>query len=241
MKNLLLFGDLKLNYQDLLTVLFKNSDEKYNSFNSKLLNTGVKTIGCRVPVLRKLAKLFTWEEVIDLPENEYYETDLLKGIVLSGASLPFDKKTRILSEFILSIENWAVCDCSVVKVPNDEKDNYFEFFSSLLSSDKQFVCRYGIVNLLSNYLDDVYICRVFESLKQIKIWGEYYVDVAVAWLTATAMAFCRNQTVEFMQNDARQIFNVFSYNKALQKMRESFRVSETDKQWTYSMKIVKKK
>ena len=92
-------------------------------------------------------------------------------------------------------------------------------------------------NLLSNYLDDEHIEEVFATLATITQWGSYYVDMAVAWLVATAMAKCRNATVAYMEGDGRRVLNKFAYNKALQKMRESYRVSAEDKQWTYSLKI----
>ena len=99
------------------------------------------------------------------------------------------------------------------------------------------MCRYGIVNLLASYLDDEHIDRVFAAFCDVKLWGEYYVDMAVAWLVATAMVKCRDKTVEYMQAEGRRILSKFAYNKALQKMRESLRVSKEDKQWTYTMKI----
>lgn len=225
-----------MEYRQLIQLLKENSDEKYNAFNRKIINSGVKSIGCRTPFIRKLAKKFTWDQVVDLPIHDYYEIDLLKGIVLSNSKLPFDCKSELLSEFAQIIENWAVCDCSCVKISKSERELYFHYFCNLVSDSRQFVCRYGIVNLLTSYLDDEYINRVFDSLRQIKTWGEYYVDIAVSWLIATAIVKCRTETIAYMEGEAIRVLNVWSYNKALQKMRESFRVSSVDKEWTYGLK-----
>lgn len=225
-----------MDYQRLLLILKENADKNYDDFNKKIINSGVQTLGCRIPFIRKLAKQLTWEQTSDFPTHDYYEVDLLKGIVLSTAKMHFEDKSKLLTEFAQSIENWAVCDCSCVKIPAAERELYFEYFCQLVSDNRQFVCRYGIVNLLSYYLDDEHIESVFESLRSIAIWGEYYVDIAVAWLVATAMAKCRNATVDYMEGEALQVLNVWSYNKALQKMRESYRVSSDDKQWTYGLK-----
>ena len=226
-----------MNYETLIQTLKDNSNKSYDEFNSTVINSEVATIGCTIPFMRKLAKNLTLEEVENFPIHAFYEVDMLRGIVVSNCKLPFAEKSQRLLYFAQNIENWAVCDCSTVKVPKSEHEEYFEFFVSLLPSEQAFVCRYGIVNLLSNYLDDGHIEAVFEALKTITQWGHYYVDMAVAWLVATAMAKCRDATVAFMEGDGRQVLNKFAYNKALQKMRESLRVTTEDKQWTYSLKM----
>ena len=226
-----------MNYETFIQTLKENSNKTYDQFNNTIVNSGVPTIGCAIPFMRKLAKNFSLDEVESMPIHAFYEVDLLRGIVVSNCKLPFAEKSAHLLQFAKNIENWAVCDCSTVKVPKTERKEYFEFFISLLPNEKPFVCRYGVVNLLSNYLDDEHIDKVFAALKTITQWGSYYVDMAVAWLVATAMAKCRDATVAYMEGEAKQVLNKFAYNKALQKMRESYRVSPDDKQWTYTMKM----
>jgi len=225
------------NYEQLVEYLKENSDVKFNEFNSKIVNSDVKTIGCTVPFVRKLAKSLSFDFVMSLPVNRYVEVDLLRGIALSNAKIPFESKSVMLLNFAQTIENWAVCDCSVVKPNIAEKELYFKFFLSLLSAEKEFVCRYGIVNLLSGYLDNEHIEEIFAEFDNIKLRGKYYVDMACAWLIATAMAKCRKQTIKYMENGARKTLNKFTYNRTLQKMRDSYRISAEDKQWTYSQKI----
>lgn len=225
-------------YEELLKVLNDNGDKRYDEFNRKITKTSVRSVGCKTPFIRKLAKKFkNAEEVLSIPTNEWYEVDLLKGIVVSNAELPFREKSGLLVKFAETIENWAVCDCSAVNVPKTERDDYFAFFVNLTKSDKTFVCRYGIVNLLCNYLDSEYIDAVFGSLNGISLFNDYYVDMAAAWLIATAMTKLREETVAYMEHDGRRVLNAFTYNKALQKMRDSYMVSAEDKEWTRRMKI----
>ena len=224
-------------YKQLVEYLRNNSNAKFDDFNSKIVNSNIATIGCTVPFIRKLAKSINLEFALSLPVNQYVEVDLLRGIVLSNAKLPFEVKSKLLYDFAHTIENWAVCDCSGIKPTVVEKEAYFNFFCELVKSNQQFVCRYGVINLLANYLDDEHIEQVFATFENISIWGEYYVDMAVAWLGATAMAKCRDQTVKYMEGSARRTLNKFTYNRALQKMRDSYRVNAFDKQWTYSLKI----
>lgn len=223
-------------YQQLLNLLFENSDKKFDEFNSKIINSGVKTIGCTVPFVRKLAKKTTLTEALAYPDHQYFEVDLLKGIVISSTKLPFADKKKYLTKFAKTIENWAVCDCSNVKVAELEKTEYFRYFCDLCVSEKPFAARYGIVNLMSNYLDEDHVDAVFAQFNSIATFGNYYVDMAAAWLIATAMAKCRDKTVQYMEGEGKRVLNKFTYNKALQKMRDSFRVSPSDKAWTKTMK-----
>lgn len=226
------------NYNQLIEYLKSNSDAKFDDFNSKIVNSHIQTIGCTVPFMRKVAKDVSLDFALSLPVNQFVEVDLLRGIVLSGAKLPFNDKTTLLRDFAQTIENWAVCDCSTVKPSGVEREEYFKFFCKLVNSNSEFVCRYGIVNLLANYLDCQHINVVFATLSEITLWGKYYIDMAVAWLIATAMVKCRNETIAYMQGDARRILNKTAYNKALQKMRDSYRVSAEDKLWTHTVKII---
>ena len=92
------------------------------------------------------------------------------------------------------------------------------------------MCRYGVVNLMSSYLDEQHIDDVFAALSTVVCYGHYYVDMA------TAAAKCRDKTFAYLHGDGRKVLNVFTYNKALQKMRDSYRISEIDKALTYQLK-----
>ena len=226
-----------MEYKQLVQILVENSDKKFDEFNNKIINSGVRTIGCTVPFVRQIAKKTTLAEALSYPSHEYFEVDLLKGIVVSSAKLHSEEKKQLLSDFADSIENWAVCDCSTVKVVKNEMNDYFEYFCALCLSSKPFAARYGIVNLLANYLTDEYVDKIFAKFKEITTFGNYYVDMAVAWLVATAIVKCRMQTVAYMEGEGKSVLNKFTYNKALQKMRDSFRVSAEDKAWSKTMKL----
>lgn len=227
-----------MTYQQLIRTLQENSRPELSGFNDKIINSGVPKLGCTLPFVRKVAKGYVLSDIETLPIHTYYEVDLLRGIVIANSKLPFAEKSKYLVEFAETIENWAVCDSSVVKVPKSERELYFDFFSTLLPSEQPFVCRYGVVNLMGNFLDAEHVDKVFAQLGKISTWGQYYVDMGVAWLVASAMAKCRDATVKFMEGQGRRILNRSAYNKALQKMRDSFRVSEEDKRWTYTMKML---
>lgn len=225
-----------MEYNELVQILEQRSDKAYQAFNNPIVNSSVPSLGVRTPELRKLSKQLTLAQADALPLHKYLEMDMLKGMVIVAAKKPFCEKAKLLIDFAHTIENWAVCDSNTIRVPKSEQRQYFDFFFDILSSDKPFVCRYGIVNLMSSYLSEQYIDEVLAGLTQITLWGEYYVDMAAAWLLATAMAKLPEKTREYLLGEGRTTVGVFAYNKALQKMRDSFRVSPEDKQWTYTLK-----
>ena len=78
-------------YNQLVQYLKDNSNAEFNEFNSKIVNSGVETIGCTVPFMRKLAKSLDLDFALSLPVNKYMEVDLLRGIVISNAKLPLNQ------------------------------------------------------------------------------------------------------------------------------------------------------
>ena len=129
---------------DLLVEHFRqNSNKKYSEFNNTIINSSVPALGCTVPFVRKTVAEYKnrVDEVMELPSNVWHEVDMLKGIVVANAKLPFEQKTRLLTAFADTIQSWAICDCSTVKIGKAELTDYFGYFCNLLVSDKPFVCR----------------------------------------------------------------------------------------------------
>ena len=57
--------------------------------------------------------------------------------------------------------------------------------------------------------------------------------MAVAWAISVCFVKYRKLTIEYLNNSN---LDNFTYNKALQKIRESNRVSKEDKEWAKKMK-----
>ena len=61
----------------------------------------------------------------------------------------------------------------------------------------------------------------------------YYARMAMAWFMATAYVKYPEITLKYLQDSS---FDNWTYNKAIQKMMESYRVSESDKIMLKNMK-----
>lgn len=216
-----------MQYLQLLELLQGNADDSLKGFNEKLYNSAVPVIGCRIPFLRRTAKSISAEQAEQYPLHQFVEVDMIKGLVLTSKPLAFEKR-GLLWDFAHSLENWAVCDTCKARFPAGE-NRYLAFFGDMAAQRRQFVCRYGLVNLMSFLKEDV--ASVIKETEKVTAYGSYYADMGMAWLLATAMAYNSDEVKKFMCR-RRDALPDFVVRKALQKMRESFRVSEEDKRWT---------
>ncbi len=215
------------------------ADEKYREFHSRLI-PGVESIfyGVRVPALRKLARQLVkedWRGFVELTkDSSVYELNMLCGMVCALAKCDFEEKLEYMEKFIPSINNWAVCDivCGDLKDVKKHQERMYEFILPYLESQKEYEVRFAVVILMQYFVTDEYINDVLKIYDGIRHKG-YYVKMAVAWGISICYVKYRDITLEYL---ASCNLEDFTYNKSVQKMIESFRVSREDKEMLRSMK-----
>lgn len=215
------------------------ADEKYREFHSRLI-PGVESIfyGVRVPALRKLARQLVkedWRGFVELAkDSSVYEFNMLCGMVCALAKCDFEEKLEYMEKFIPSINNWAVCDivCGDLKDVKNHQERMYEFILPYLESQKEYEVRFAVVILMQYFVTDEYINDVLKIYDDIRHKG-YYVKMAVAWGISICYVKYRDITLEYL---ASCNLEDFTYNKSVQKMIESFRVSREDKEMLRSMK-----
>jgi len=226
-------------YEMILDEVKALADEEYKSFHGSLI-PGVKTefLGVRVPKLRTVAKRIireNWREFLKEYENtDIYEIIMLYGMVLAGAKCDFEEKLGYVRKFIPKIDNWAVCDvvCGDLKDIKMNRKRMYEFLQPYLVSDREYEVRFAAVALMQYYITEDYIDTVLEWYKKICL-DAYYVKMAVAWGLSVCFIKFREKTLAFLEDCE---IDKFTYNKAIQKMRESYRVSKEDKEMLKGMK-----
>ena len=227
-----------MNNKEIREELFKLQDKKYKEFHSGLCPNTDNIIGVRIPELRNLAKKIAKEDFntyLKNANNDYYEERLLQGMVIGLAKMDFKQTIEYLIGFIPKIDNWAVCDTTVagLKIINKNKNEMWKFLKSYLKSNKEFELRFAIVVLLDYYIEEVYIEEVLKILNKVRHEG-YYVKMAVSWAISVAFIKFPNETMKLLKNND---LDEFTYNKALQKIVESYRVDEKTKE---NIKLMKR-
>ena len=211
--------------------LFELQDLKYKEFHGSLCPNLDKIIGVRVPQLREIAKNIAKEDYKTFLKNtssEYYEELLLQGLVIGYAKISIEETFKYLKEFVPKINSWAVCDvtCSNLKITKKYMKEMWDFLEQYIKSNKEYEIRFALVMYLDYYLTEDYIDGLFEKINNIQN-KEYYVQMAIAWLVSVAYIKQKEKTEKFIQKNN---LDTFTQNKSIQKICESFRVSNEEKE-----------
>ena len=207
-------------------------NESYATFNQRIVNTKMPVIGVRVPDLRRLARELAPDmSAADISElltaqNESFDYVLLCGLLITHARLDDLVAIDLTKQYLLHVDSWAHIDTFVEKKRRFASEVWWNFALECLQSEAEFTVRYGVVSLMTNFLDEAQIDRVFAALRNVKHDG-YYVKMALAWLYATAAVNFFELTLAELEN--RHI-DAWTRNKAYQKMRESRRFTPRQQQ-----------
>ncbi|MBQ2946792.1 MAG: DNA alkylation repair protein [Bacilli bacterium] len=219
-----------MKYEDFLNELYSLQDLKYKEFHSKLIMSD-KLIGVRTPELKRIAKVIArsnYKEFILENRHELYEENLVHGLVLGYLKLDFEELKPLVDEFIPYIDNWAVCDGTVANLKvykkNKTKDIVFNEIKKYLKNDNPWINRFGYVLLLEYFIEEKYMDEIFELCETYK--DHYYVKMAIAWLISMCYIKYKGRTITFLKKNK---LDVWTHNKAIQKIIDSYRVENMDK------------
>ena len=225
--------------QEIKNKLLELSDEKYKKFHSGLCPGTTNIIGVRVPVLRNYAKeliaQYDIQQLLHNIDDEFYEEVMLQGMLIGLCKEnDIDKHIMRIKNFVPKIDNWAVCDtfCAGLKITKNHKEEIWKLINQYCKSQNEFEIRFGVVMLLDYYIEEDYIEKDFEIFNKIEYKG-YYVQMAVAWALSICLIKYFDITIEYLKNAK---IDTFTYNKALQKGIESYRLTSEQKQLLKDMK-----
>lgn len=213
-------------------------DKKYKEFHSKLCPGTNNIIGIRIPVLRKYAKTLLKENdfklLINNIDDEYYEEIMLQGMLIGLAKSDFNEIKPYIENFIPKIDNWAICDtfCAGLKIAKKYKKEMWNLINKYIAVNKEFYIRFAVVMILDYYIEEEYIEADLEIFNNIKS-DKYYVQMAVAWAISICFIKYYDKTIEYMKTAN---LDKFTYNKAIQKAIESYRITKEQKEILKKMK-----
>lgn len=211
--------------------LISLSDEKYKEFNSKLC-PGIKNIiGVRIPIIKKLAKEYKDKDVYSYMNSNdeiYFEEIMLKGVLIGYLKKDINEIFSLLENFIPKINNWAICDTTVanLKIINKNKKETLKFIEKYLKSNNEFEVRFALIVLLDYFIEKEYLDYIFTSVEKIKL-DKYYVKMAIAWLLSICYIKYKEETMYFLNNTN---LDKWTFNKTIQKIIESRRITDEEKE-----------
>lgn len=223
-----------MSYDQLINELRSVSEEKFADFQRKLVPTKKEILGICTPKMRLLAKKWgkDFEKLFSFPD-EYFEVAFIKSAAL--ASLPFDKYVVYVEKILGAFDNWAVCDCFKPKCVRMHKEEYLPYLKRFFATEKEFFQRHVLVTLLFYYIEPAYFAEIESFLRQADT-SKYYVHMAAAWLVAEIL-------IKDYEEGKRLLSLRFlpqkTQDKAIQKARESYRLTQEQKEELKTLKIKK--
>lgn len=230
-------------YNELINELNSLKDEKYKEFNYKLINDkSLELIGVRISLLKKIAKRIIKNvndnkgDIINFVRSDSicFEELLVKGLIIGYTKNSNDFILELLYDYINKISNWGVCDSvsNNLKIIKKNLEYFFPFIEYCLSSNREFVVRFGIVNLLNHYVNDSYIDIIIEIIKR-EYPDYYYINMAIGWLICICYIKYPDKTISLFDGNLKPSIN----NIAISKINDSYKVSEKDKMMLKKRKI----
>lgn len=216
------------------------AESDYKAFNEKLITTNYKVYGIRMPALKQLAKeIATGSDVETYLQNaefDSYEHILLYGLVLSQIKkVSLETIFDYLDPLILKFDNWAHVDTiiSALKIFKKHPDEVLTHFLPLKDDEGEFTKRVFVIVLMDYFINDKQIDVALKHLPEVP-QGQYYVDMGIAWAISVGLIKYYDKTLPLLE---QKVFSKFVHNKAIQKARESYRITPEIKEYLNGLKI----
>ena len=223
---------------EIVAELFHLQDKKYAAFQAKLIPTVEpdRIIGVRTPELRAFAKELSREGdaaafLAALP-HPYFEEDQLHAFVIS-LEKDFDKCMVEVEAFLPFVDNWATCDLFSPKAFKKEPEKLLPYIDRWLKSDRVYTVRFGIVMLMQHFLDERFDPKYADMVAAVRS-EEYYINLAIAWYFATALAKQYTSIVPYLEGER---LDDWTHNKAIQKSVESYQITPEQKAHLKTLKV----
>ncbi len=203
-------------------------DEGYRDFHARLIPTvdPTRIIGVRTPDLRRLAREVARDDELserflaELP-HRYYEENNLHGALLCLRIKDIDGLFAELDRFLPYVDNWATCDMLSPKLFARHPDAAERKITEWLGSGHIYTVRFGVVSLLGFFLDERFRPEHFELLRTLK-FGEYYIDMAVAWYFSFALIKQWDAALPIVESGT---LDKRVHNMTIQKAVDSLRIT----------------
>ncbi|MEE3410633.1 MAG: DNA alkylation repair protein [Treponema sp.] len=164
--------------------------------------------------------------------HKYFEENQLHGFVVSGIK-DFGLCVAELERFLPFIDNWATCDQCSPACFKKNRAALLPLIKSWIKSERVYTVRFAIGMLMRHFLDEDFKSEYLEMVAAVKS-GEYYIKMEVAWYFAEALAKQWDAALPYIK--AKRL-EAWTHNKAIQKARESFKVSDERKELLAGMKV----
>lgn len=214
---------------ELIEYLKSIAKEDKIEWTKRIFNTESEVLAIPSPVLKDIAKEIAkgdFLSFLDLKVYDYEECFTINAYLIVRVK-DLDLRKKLLLDYLSRSDCWA--DTDTIK-PVDLKKNgdwWWNLGSQLRNSKDTFTRRFGVVLLLLFASDLSRGDCIIDILSSFQEEGEYYVNMALAWVTCEMMIKQRGRALKLFETG---VLSNFVTNKSISKCRDSFRISAEDKQ-----------
>lgn len=222
-----------IEFDKYLRTLSKGKEK--GEWEQRIINTKMECIAVPSPEVKRITNAIAKGNYLSFLNlwlwNNFTETSINGGLICKIKDFSLFK--QYLDKYGSCCDNWATCDCLKLPIKENNKKDFFKLSKEYIKSPKPFVRRLGITILFKLVDDDRYIGEIFNVLNSFENEEEYYVNMVNAWLFAECFTKQREKTLEFLKTHK---LNKFTINKGISKCRDSFRISQEDKDMLVSFR-----
>ena len=153
---------------------------------------------------------------------------MLRGFLIGQAKIATGKAFALIRGFLPCVDNWSLCDsfCAGLKFAEKNREALWDFLQPCFASAQEYEVRFAVVTALDYFVTEEYLERVLGQLEAVR-HDAYYVSMAVAWAVSVCYVRFPARTQEWMETCR---LDGDTFRRAVQKIRESRRVSPEDKE-----------
>ena len=229
-----------MNKTDLHKKLYSLQDMKYRDMQIRIIPTinPESVIGVRTPELKRMAtdilKAGDYQEFLNELPHKYFEENQLQAFIISGIK-DLNECMEELEKFLPYVDNWATCDQMSPRIFRKHRKELLMHINKWIKSEKTYTVRFGVGMLMEHFLDEEFDPEYPAMVAEIRS-EEYYVNMMIAWYFATALAKQYESVLPYME---QKRLDDWTHNKAIQKSVESRRITEEQKIYLKSLKLVR--
>ena len=221
-------------FEQLRNTLFSLAHPENAEWEKRIVNTKRPLLSIYTKPLRDIAKSIAKGSALSYLSGNpchYHEELVLQCFVISALK-DAEEQMRQLPVFLAKCDSWAHTDSLKFRITNANADVWFDYAKSLIRASGTFERRCGLL-IFFKFLQTDRLQDVFAVLVSLREEKEYYVNMALSWLVCEAFVKRRDETLAFLSTDS---LSPWTQNKAISKCRDSFRVSQSDKELLLTLK-----
>lgn len=220
---------------DFQNFLKSKSHEQKIDWTKRILATNMPVLALTTKEIMLIIKELekgNIESFLNLKLFDFYENTAIYAHLLT--KLSFEKMAYYLEILSSVADNWATCDTIPFKnIKKTDRQKLFLISKEYIQSQLPFQRRIGMKILFEFVSEDDKVDEIFEMLNNFENETHYYVNMINAWLVCELFIKQKDKTWQFLKDNK---LNAFTINKAISKCRDSFRVTQEEKQLLLNFK-----